>query len=81
MSKSDFPAAELHPIRCGTCGETFSPEQLEHQLKGYLKRHFSGRRLTDALRNQIIAMLRPWWDRFTAGESVCFRCGVDELGA
>lgn len=65
-----------HSIRCIECGLEFGPEQLESQIKGYLEEHFFRRELTHAVRVELVEAISPWWDRFAAGESLCFGCGV-----
>jgi len=37
-------------------------------------RRYLGRRLTTEFRAELKARFSPWWDRFAAGEDVCFDC-------
>ncbi len=59
---------------CDGCGDQFRPADLERQVVAFLSKRFFRKRLTESVRDQIVDSVRPWWDRFTAGEDRCFNC-------
>lgn len=67
----------IGPICCKVCEKTVRPIDIETQVREFLRSRFYERNLRDTtLQAEMIASIAPWFDRFRAGEDLCFDCGV-----
>ncbi len=66
----------LAPICCKICDQVFRPIDIEVQIREFLRSRYYERRLDAALQAELVTAIAPWFDRFRAGEDLCFDCGV-----
>ncbi len=68
---------DREPFLCCECGNSYTPTQLRDQTQSALYKKFFRMRLDEDTASEVEDFIRPWYDKWIAGENICFDCGVE----